>query len=103
MSHWYSADKSALISTAQPVAYADRLRIRQPGDAGFALGPHVDAGSCERWEEEGYGRGKVYKDIFEGRWEEWDPWESSCRLNIKSDLYNSAGYAPRLLPTQCVR
>ena len=49
MSHWHSDNKSARISTSHPVAYADRLRIRQPGDAGFALGPHVDGGSCERW------------------------------------------------------
>lgn len=49
MSHWHSVNKSARISTSHPVAYADRLRIRQPGDVGFALGPHVDSGSCERW------------------------------------------------------
>lgn len=91
MSQWHSANESALISTANPATYADRLRIRQPGDAGFALGPHIDAGSCERWEEDGYGRGQVYKDIFDGRWEKYDPWESSCRLAVKSDLYNGAG------------
>ena len=91
MSHWHSRDSEALISTAHPTTYADRLRIRQPGDAGFALGPHVDGGSCERWEEDGYGRGKVYEAIFEGRWEEYDPWESSCRLPVVSDLYNGAG------------
>lgn len=91
MSHWYSADKSAGISTSHPVAYADRLRIRQPGDAGFALGPHIDGGSCERWEEDGYGKGGVYNDIFQGDWESYDPWESSCRLPVISDLYNGAG------------
>ena len=76
---------------SHPVAYADRLRIRQPGDAGFALGPHVDSGSCERWEENGYGRGGVYNEIFQGNWETYDPWESSCRLPVVSDLYNGAG------------
>lgn len=91
MSHWHSADKSAQISTSHPVAYADRLRIRQPGDAGFALGPHIDGGSCERWEEDGYGKGGVYKDIFRGEWESYDSWESSCRLPVVSDLYNGAG------------
>lgn len=91
MSHWHSANESALISTANPTTYADRLRIRQPGDAGFSLGPHVDSGSCERWEENGYGRGNVYKDIFNGVWERYDPWESSCRLPVVSDLYNGAG------------
>lgn len=91
MSQWHSANESALISTANPITYADRLRIRQPGDAGFALGPHIDAGSCERWEENGYGRGNVYRDIFNGAWEKYDPWESSCRLPVVADLYNGAG------------
>ena len=91
MSHWHTKDKSALISTSHPTAYADRLRIRQPGDSGFALGPHIDSGSCERWEEDGYGRGLVYDSIFEGNWEAYDPWESSCRLPVVSDLYNGAG------------
>ena len=91
MSHWHSVNKSALISTSHPVSYADRLRIRQPGDSGFALGPHVDGGSCERWEENGYGRGAVYNEIFGGNWEKYDPWESSSRLPVISDLYNGPG------------
>ncbi|KAI9810600.1 MAG: hypothetical protein M1827_006162 [Pycnora praestabilis] len=91
MSFWHSKDPKAMISTAHPTTYADRLRIRQPGDAGFALGPHVDAGSVERWEEEGYGRGGVYDAIWAGRWEDYDPWEASCRLRAVSDLYNGAG------------
>lgn len=91
MSHWHSANKSAMISTNHPVSYADRLRIRQPGDAGFALGPHCDAGSVERWEENGYGKGGVYNSIFKGKWEGYDPWESSCRLPVVSNLYNGPG------------
>ena len=91
MSFWHSKDSSALISTEHPVSYADRLRIRQPGDAGFALGAHVDGGSVERWEPDGYGRDGVYDKIWEGRWEEYDPWESSCRLRVESDLYDGAG------------
>jgi len=91
MSFWHSNDKDALISTEYPVSYADRLRIRQPGDAGFALGAHVDGGSVERWEPEGYGLGGVYDKIFAGEWERYDPWESSGRLKVESDLYNGAG------------
>lgn len=34
-----------------PLTYADRLRIRSPGDATFALGPHIDGGGVERWGE----------------------------------------------------
>ncbi|CAG8195092.1 unnamed protein product [Penicillium olsonii] len=91
MSFWHSPDPGALISPQHPLSYADRLRIRQPGDSGFALGPHIDGGSCERWEENGYGLGDVYKPIFEGRWEEYDPWEASSRVPAVADLYNGAG------------
>ena len=73
MNFWQSKYPDAVLSTRQPLAYADRLRIRQPGDAGFALGPHVDGGSVERWEPEGYGLGDVYKSIWEGRFEDYDP------------------------------
>ncbi|KAK5714388.1 hypothetical protein LTR17_017169 [Elasticomyces elasticus] len=91
MDFWHSKDPDALISSSHPVIYADRLRLRQPGDARFALGPHVDGGSCERWEEEGYGRGQVYDSIWQGKWEEYDPWESSCRLPVISDMYQGVG------------
>ena len=89
MEFWHSKDPDALISSSHPTIYADRLRMRLPGDARFALGPHVDGGSCERWEPEGYGKGKVYDSIFKGEWESYDPWESSSRLPVTSDLYLS--------------
>lgn len=91
MSFYHSQDQHAPCSTQQPLNYADRFRIRQPGDAGFALGPHVDGGSVERWEENGYGKGHVYDKIFEGQWERFDPWELSTRLEASQDLYNGAG------------
>lgn len=91
MEFWQSKDPNAPISSSHPMIYADRLRMRLPGDAKFALGPHVDGGSCERWEENGYGRGHVYDKIFEGKWEEYDPWESSCRLPVQADLYHGIG------------
>lgn len=73
------------------MSYADRLRIRMPGDSGFALGPHMDNGSVERWEKHGYGLGGVYDAIFNGRWEDYDAWESSCRLPVQSNLYDTHG------------
>lgn len=81
----------------QPLAYADRLRIRQPGDASFALGPHMDNGSVERWEREGYGVGRVYDAIFEGRWDMpvelagYDAHEASGRAVARMDRYNGLG------------
>ena len=88
---WQCNDKDALISTSLPLTYADRIRIRQPGDNQFALGPHVDGGSVERWEPTGYGLGGVYDKVFQGRWEEYDPWESSARIPAVTDLYQGPG------------
>ncbi|KAK7968675.1 hypothetical protein PG988_007748 [Apiospora saccharicola] len=93
---WHtSSSPDARISTSQTLAYADRLRIRQPGDARFALGPHIDGGSVERWERNGYGLGGegcgVYEDIFAGRWEEYDPWDAAARVGAVNDNYNGLG------------
>ncbi|KAK8181288.1 DUF1479-domain-containing protein [Phyllosticta citribraziliensis] len=91
LSFWHSRLPSANVSLAHPTAYADRLRMRLPGDARFALGPHVDGGSVERWDPAGYGRGGVYDAVWQGKWEEFDPWESSCRLDAISDLHAGVG------------
>jgi len=93
MSYWHSLNPHAPLSTQHPISYADRLRMRLPGDAKFALGPHVDGGSVERWDENGYGLGKVYDSVWKGRWEDFDPWESSCRLPVVSDLHQGVGAA----------
>ncbi|KAG7294037.1 hypothetical protein NEMBOFW57_004099 [Staphylotrichum longicolle] len=77
-----------------------RLRIRQPGDAQFALGPHQDGGSVERWEETGYGRGGVYDAVFEGRWDAaaapegeggYDAFDAAGRVGAVTDLYGGLG------------
>lgn len=91
MSYWHSLNPHTPLSTKHPISYADRLRMRLPGDAKFALGPHVDGGSVERWDEEGYGLGKVYDAVWKGKWEEFDPWEASCRLPVVSDLHQGVG------------
>lgn len=91
MSYWHSINPHAPLSTQHPISYADRLRMRLPGDAKFALGPHVDSGSVERWDERGYGLGKVFDSIWKGKWEEFDPWEASCRLPIVTDLHSGVG------------
>ncbi|OTA90958.1 hypothetical protein M434DRAFT_77137 [Hypoxylon sp. CO27-5] len=91
MKLWHKSDPESAISLSQPLSYADRLRIRQPGDATFALGPHIDGGSVERWELNGYGLGGVYKKIFEGSWEDYDPWDASTRVSAVMDNYNGLG------------
>lgn len=69
----FSKPLDAQVSFVTPLTYANRLRIRNPGDAKFALRPHMDGGSVERWEDKDYSA--VYKKILEGRWEEFDAWE----------------------------
>ncbi|CAJ2499972.1 Uu.00g028250.m01.CDS01 [Anthostomella pinea] len=94
MSAWHSSSEDALISSDHPVAYADRLIMRHPGDntsLGTTGPPHIAGGSVERWERDGYGRAGTYNKIFQGRWEEHDPWDSSARLGATTDLYNGAG------------
>ncbi|KAI9375756.1 hypothetical protein BJX61DRAFT_531345 [Aspergillus egyptiacus] len=86
---WHSSDPNTRISTRNPLSYADRLRIRQPGDSKFTLGPHIDGGSLERWEDPEYSR--VYAKILQGKWEEYDPWDAKHRVSAKMDLYNGAG------------
>ena len=58
------------VSTRTPVSYFDRCRIRLPGPSAFTLGPHVDGGSIERWEDPGYRQ--VYRKILQGD----DAWRS---------------------------
>ncbi|KAF3802941.1 hypothetical protein GCG54_00000308 [Colletotrichum gloeosporioides] len=91
MGLWRSRNPNASVAVDLPVAYADRLRIRAPGDEFWHLNAHVDGGSVERWESDGYGNAGTYQRIWDGKWEDYDPWESSTRLKVTSDLYNGAG------------
>ncbi|KGO74350.1 Protein of unknown function DUF1479 [Penicillium italicum] len=86
---WHSSDPRSKVSTTHPLTYADRLRIREPGDSKFTLGPHIDGGSLERWEDPEYSR--VYTKILEGNWEKYDAWDARHRLKANMDLYNGAG------------
>ncbi|KAM5355487.1 hypothetical protein ACJ41O_002133 [Fusarium nematophilum] len=91
MNLWQSSDPTALVSPNFPVSYADRMRLRHPEDETCSLSVYVDGGSVERWEPDGYGRAATYQRIWDGQWEDWDPWESSTRLKVTSDLYNGDG------------
>jgi Protein of unknown function (DUF1479) len=86
---WHSSDPQSRISTTYPLTYADRFRIRRPGDGKFALGPHSDGGSLERWEDAEYAR--VYQSIFSGHWEQYDPYDARHRISANMDLYNGGG------------
>lgn len=85
---WHASPETR-ISLANNLVYADRLRIRPPGDTSFNLGPHVDGGSLERWEDPHYS--ECYRPIFEGRWEDFDPYDASHRVNVDMNRYDSNG------------
>ncbi|TXT15591.1 hypothetical protein VHUM_00094 [Vanrija humicola] len=77
------------VSLDAPLTYADRLRIRHPGDSRFALGPHMDGGSIERWEDPTYR--SVYAAILSGNWEAFDAFEIAARSAANQNLYDGAG------------
>ncbi|KIL63988.1 hypothetical protein M378DRAFT_186857 [Amanita muscaria Koide BX008] len=88
LSLWHKSDASSLVDLSNPVSYFDRLRIRQPGDEQFTLGPHVDGGSVEHWEDPSFRA--CFSKILQGgsAWREHDPYDASPRVNAKHDLYN---------------
>ena len=63
------------------LVYADRVRRREPGDSTLGLSPHCDAGSVERWIDEGYQ--KVYNDIFKDNFEKFNPFNALNRDQTK--------------------
>ena len=60
------------------LAYADRVRRREPGDTTLEIAPHMDAGTIERWIDPGYQR--VYERVFAGDWRNYDPFDARHRL-----------------------
>lgn len=86
---WNTTDDTLPIDTSSQVAYCDRIRIRKPWDKAYSLKAHLDSGSTERWEDPTYR--SCYEKIFEGKWEEYDPWCMDNRRNAKSDMYQGIG------------
>lgn len=78
------------MSVRTPISYFDRFRIRDPGPSVFTLGPHIDGGSIERWEDPGFR--SVYAKILEGgeAWRAHDPFDITPRLGANQDLYNAS-------------
>ena len=68
-------------STDKILSYADRIRMREPQDTSFGLSPHLDSGSVERWLEPNYRN--TYNAILKGKWEDYDPFDLSSRLEVE--------------------
>ncbi|KAF8181820.1 hypothetical protein BJ912DRAFT_906656 [Pholiota molesta] len=90
LSLWHKSDPSTEANLATPISYFDRLRIRQPGDAKFTLGPHVDGGSVERWEDKGMQ--KVFANLLKGgnHWRNHDPFDVTPRIGARQDMYHTS-------------
>lgn len=78
----------------EPILYPDALRIRQPGQEFFGLGPHIDGGSLSRWADPEYL--KVYDRIFSGHPEAYDPYDLTHRRNANPALFPSGVHASTL-------
>ncbi|KAG9964054.1 DUF1479-domain-containing protein, partial [Aureobasidium melanogenum] len=89
MNQLYTADTNQKVDLTTPLTYCDRVQIRPPGDKLFALSPHVDGGGVERWEDRAYGH--VYRNIFKGKWNEYDPWDLTGRLDANMNMYDGPG------------
>ena len=82
MSIWKSSDPNARVTTDFPVSYADRMSVPRADGLKGSPSARVDGGSVERWEPDGYGRAGTYDDIFQGRWEDYNPWEVCTPLPL---------------------
>ncbi|KAJ5361027.1 hypothetical protein N7541_001871 [Penicillium brevicompactum] len=89
MNQLYSAAPDQKIDLSVPLTYCDRVQIRPPGDKHFGLPPHVDGGGVERWEDRAYNH--VYRNIFQGKWKEYDPWDLTGRLDANMNMYEAPG------------
>jgi len=85
---WHPASDQTPVDLSSHVVYSDRFRIRYPEDGEGTLPPHQDNGSVERWEDPTYR--KYYAKIFEGTWEEFDPWMLDDRVDANIDMYRDS-------------
>ncbi|KAH6909282.1 hypothetical protein BKA70DRAFT_1278064 [Coprinopsis sp. MPI-PUGE-AT-0042] len=78
-------EASESVDLSVPLMYADRFRIRHPGNHWPFHPPHIDGGTTERWEEPTFRQ--CFTDILSGNWRQHDPYDLEGRLNAKSSLY----------------
>lgn len=71
------------------ITYADRVRIRQPGDQTHGIVPHVDSCSLEAWlTSDSIGRN--YKQLLNGDWNRFDPFVATNRVSTESKPHNDS-------------
>jgi hypothetical protein len=82
---WHTGGSTdAPISLSESLAYADRFRIRRPGDEAWGIRiAHIDSPALERWEDPGYRRN--FDRILEGNWREYDAFDARGYLAISAE------------------
>ncbi len=87
---WKVADTGeGAFDTDQTCIYADRLRIRKPGDRVRGLPPHVDSCTLESW----YSADSIwhtYKSLLNGQWQQYDAFDAGKRVSTERKPYPSA-------------
>ena len=85
----WKTDESDAVTTNFTAAYADRAGTPLPeqakGDAPSSA--FMEGGGVDRWDHD--GQASTYQEIWDGRWESYDPWAASRRLDITPDGYNN--------------
>lgn len=69
---WFDPDQDSI--------YPDRIRRRPPGTDSGGLGAHTDSGALERWLLPAYQQ--VFRHIFNGEPEKYDPWDAAYRTEV---------------------
>ncbi|MDX8000461.1 DUF1479 domain-containing protein [Xenorhabdus sp. Reich] len=77
---WFDPDVSMI--------YPDRIRRRPPGTISKGLGAHTDSGALERWLHPAYQ--KVFRNIFNSRFADYDPWDAAYRPEINEYKLDNA-------------
>ncbi|KAL4248713.1 Isopenicillin N synthase-like superfamily protein [Abortiporus biennis] len=79
------------VDLSVPLSYADRFRMRHPGNQWNAHPPHVDGGAIERWEDKTFRT--CFEDILTGNWRQHDPYDLEGRINARSSMYGRQNQA----------
>jgi hypothetical protein len=87
---WHWSEESSDVS-ADPLVYADAVRVRPGGSPFLGLGPHIDAGSLCRWADPVYR--KSYQAIFSGKPSEHDCFDLDARKNAVQDLFPGSAHS----------
>ncbi|GJE92712.1 DUF1479 domain-containing protein [Phanerochaete sordida] len=89
--HINSQKKLSDVDLATPLSYADRFRMRHPGNKWYTHPPHIDGGGIERWEDDAFRT--CFADILNGNWRQHDPYDLEGRINARSSLYGRENQA----------